>query len=171
MARPQLPPFVQFDTAFQHTGTGEMFVPRSDGQPGLVPTDWFFERVTQGQPRIDNLEGPRDLTVLITPWAFATQRTAERVLEALKEIAPRDIQLSVQSGDKNTRFPYSHDQLMIRAKRGQYKTRINAGLLASNIARSTATVDGVVKQFPGPAVQAASDELLRELDRQEQADK
>lgn len=148
-----------------------MFVPRSDGEPGLVPTDWFFERVTQGQPRIDNMDGPRDLKVLITPWAFATRRTAELVLEALKEITPRDVQLSIQARDKNTQFPYSHDQLHIRAKRGQHKARINAGMVASNIARTTATVDGTVKQFPSSALQAAADELLRELDKQEQADK
>lgn len=171
MARPFLPPFTQFDTAFQHNGTGEMHVPRSDGQPGLVATGFLFERVTQSLPAVTDMQGPRLAGVQLTPWAFATQQTAEAVLAALKPIMPSDVQLTIQAGDRNTQSPMSHEMLQIRAKRGQYKARINAGLLASNIARTTATVDGEVKQFPEPALEAARDELMRELDKLENADK
>lgn len=147
-----------------------MHVPRSDGQPGLVATGFVFERVTQSLPAVTDMQGPRLAGVQLTPWAFATPRTAEAVLDSLKPLMPGDVQLSLQKGDPNTQFPLSHDMLQIRAKRGQYKARINAGLLASNIGRTTATVDGEVRQFPVACFEAARDELLRELDKLEKAD-
>lgn len=159
--------FIQFDTAFQNTSAGEMYVPRSDGQPGLVPTGFCFEQVTQGQPKVTDMEGPRNLIVRVTPWAFATRHTAEMVREKLLPLVPGDVKLSIEPGDKNTQFPFSHDQLYICAKRGQHKARINAGLLASNIARTTATVDGEVKQFPKQHLEDAVVELVHELDRLE----
>jgi len=165
MAKKTSPLFAQFDSAFQHLDTGEMWVPRSDGAPGLVPTGYNFERVTQGQPSVRDLQGPRSLIIRITPWAFATQVSATRLMLNLREFVPASVELTLQAGDDNTQFPFSHTMWQIRGKQGQYKARINAGLLASNVARTTATLDGQVRQFPERALEAAALELQNELQR------
>jgi hypothetical protein len=159
--------FIQFDSAYQHPASGEMFVPASDGSGRLIPTGWYFERVTQSLPSVLNMEGPRTPGVPIRPWAFAAMISAGALLDDLKALLGSDVQLSLEAADDNTQFPYSHRQWQITAKRGDRRARINAGLLASNIARSTALLDGQIKQFPRPALEAAAGELLRELDREE----
>jgi hypothetical protein len=158
------PELIEFNGAFQNTATGEMFVPASDQSGKLLATGYFFERVTQGQPHVLNMEGPRVNQVRPSPWQWASQYTAVRVSSMLSEYLPLDVELTIQAGDKNTQFPYSHDQLYIRGKRGARKMRINAGLLANNIARSTAFLDGEVKQFPRPCLEATAAELLRGLE-------
>lgn len=165
MARKITPLFAQFDAAVQHLETGEMWVPRSDGAPGLVPTEHYFERVTQGQPSVTNMEGPRSLIIRITPWAFATQHTATAVMDQLKPFLPGGIDLTIQAGDDNTQFPFSATMWQIRGKQGPHKARLNAGLLASNIARTTATLGADVKRFPSPPLKDAAEELVRELER------
>jgi hypothetical protein len=159
--------FIQFDSAYQHAQTGEMFVPASDGSGRLIPTGWYFERVTQSLPSVMNMEGPRTPGVPIRPWAFAALISAGALLGDLEAMLGPSVQLSIEAADQNTQFPYSHNQWQIAAKRGERRARINAGLLASNIARSTALLDGQVKQFPKWALEAAAGELLRELDREE----
>jgi hypothetical protein len=157
------PDFTEFNGAFYRNATQEMYVPRSDEAPGLVPTGFFFEPVIQAQPGVQNMEGPRNFVVRPSPWQWARQDTAEYVMVLLKPYLP-GVELSLQKGDTNTQFPYSHDQWEIRAKRGARKARINAGLLAQNIARSTSTVDGEVKNFPAPRLEAAAAELLKGLE-------
>jgi hypothetical protein len=159
--------FIQYDSAYQHAASGEMFVPASDGSGRLIPTGWYFEHVTQSLPSVMNMEGPRTPGVPIRPWAFASLVSAGALLGDLQALLGDGIQLSVEAADENTQFPYSHRQWQITAKRGDSRARINAGLLASNIARSTALLDGQVKQFPRPALEAAAGELLRELDREQ----
>ena len=158
--------FIQFDSAYQHSASGEMFVPASDGSGRLIPTGWYFERVTQSLPSVLNMEGPRAPGVPIRPWAFAAMISAGALLNDLGSLLPSDIGLSLEAADDNTQFTYSHKQWQIVAKRGDTRARINAGLLASNIARSTALLDGQVKQFPRPALDAAAGELMRELERE-----
>jgi hypothetical protein len=152
-----------FDSAFQDKESGEMFVPASDGSGKLLPTGFAFELVTQSQPHVQNMEGPRFPGKIVSPWAFATQPTAENVLKRLKPFVPGAV-LYLEAADTNTQFPYSHDQLQIVALRGDREARINAGLLASNIARTTALLDGEVRQFPWSPLSAAAGELLRELE-------
>lgn len=156
--------FIQFDSAYQHPTSGEMFVPASDGSGRLIPTGWYFERVTQSLPTV-NIEGPRTPGVPIRPWAFATLISAGALVNDLNAMLGSDVDIFVEAADENAQFPYSHKQWQIVAKRGERRARINAGLLASNIARSTSLLDGQVKQFPKPALEAACSELLRELSK------
>lgn len=164
---PKQSQFIQFDSAYQHAATGEMFVPASDGSGRLIPTGWYFERVTQSLPHVLNMEGPRIPGVPVIPWAFATTSSAQRLLLELKDFGING-SLSIAKSDDNTQFPYSHEMLQIVATRGERVARINAGLLASNIARSTALLDGYVKQFPKPCLEAAAGELIRDLEHVEE---
>jgi hypothetical protein len=159
---------LKIDSAYQELNTGEMWVPASDGSGKLIPTGQYFERVTQSLPSINNMEGPRTPGVPIRPWAFARLETAWALMAELKAFLPSDVTLSVENADDNTQFPYSHPQRQITGKRGDRRARINAGLLASNIARSTALLDGFIQQFSQPALEAAAGELMRELDRVEE---
>lgn len=156
--------FIKWDSAYQHAASGEMFVPASDGSGRLLPTGWYFEPVSQSLPSVMNMEGPRTPGVPIRPWAFAAMVSAGALLGDLSAMLGDGVQLSIEAADENTQFPYSHRQWQITAKRGDRRARINAGLLASNIARSTAFLDGQIRQFPTPALEAAAGELLRDLE-------
>lgn len=161
---PKVNPFLPFNNAYQHADTGEMWVPASDQSGMLVPTGYYFERVTQSLPNVNNMEGPRFPGVRISPWAFSAATTAADLLPAISSLVDRNVKVTIEPSSANTQFPYSHDMLQFVATRGDRKARINAGLLASNIARTTAVLDGQVKQFPAPALAAAAAELMRELE-------
>jgi hypothetical protein len=160
--------FIKHDSAYTHIATGEMWVPASDGSGMMLPTGQYFENVTQSLPSINDMEGPRTPGIVIRPWAFAKLESAWTLMEQLKAMVSSDVTLSVENSDANTQFPYSHPQRQIVGKRGDRRARINAGMLASNIARSTALLDGSIHQFPQPALEAAAGELMRELDRTEE---
>ena len=159
--------FIKFDTAYQKQSNGEMYVPSSDGAEHLIKTGYFFERVTQALPI---LGGQGKIvgytTVNLSPWAFATTETAMDVFNQLRLFTSNAYKLSLTEGDfDNGPFPRSHKEWQIQAEYSGKKARINAGLLASNIARTTAFVDGKVKQFPEPCLKDAAMELTRELER------
>lgn len=156
------PTFCEFTNAFQNNQTGEMFVPASDGSGRLLPTGYFFELLTQRQPAVDNMEGPRDQVVRLAPWAYARADTAAQMLSKLYDVFPENVNLTLQTADDNTQFPLSHKQWQIRLKQDGKAARINAGLLASNIARTT---DEWGRQTERPALEAARDELLREINK------
>ena len=155
---------VKVDSAYQDVATGEMWVPASDQSGKLIPTGQYFEVVTQSLPSVENMEGPRTPGIRIRPWAFAKSDTAQALVYELKPYLPNDVALSIENADENTQFPYSHPQRQIAGKRGEKKARINAGMLASNIARSTALLDGQIKQFPVPCLQGAAAEIMLQLD-------
>lgn len=154
--------FIQFDSVYQEILTGEMFVPASDQSGRLVPTGFYFMRVTQQLPLVEDMQGPRVNRVVLTPWAFATSQTALQICNSLQPLL-KD-KLTLEPADANSQFPYSAKQWQIAAVRGNRKARVNAGLIASNIARTTAVVDGKVKQFPDMALRLAADELVTELE-------
>jgi hypothetical protein len=158
--------FIEFGNVWQKASTGEMFVPASDNSGWKVPTGYYFQRVTQSQPSVQNPEGPRLPGVALTPWAFATALTALQVMTMLQPVA--NYPLSLEFADENTQFPLSHREYQIAAVKGNRKARVNAGLLASNIARTTAVLDGKVKQFPNEALKLAAMELANELEREEE---
>lgn len=148
------PDLIPFDNVWLHSQTGEMFVARSDGAEGKVPTNFFFNIFWQQNPaEFANLPNG----VAVGPWAFARQLTAERVMAMVKYFMPQDIEINMSLNGEGGQF-------QIQAKRAGKTARINAGLLASAIARTTATVDGMVKQFPDQVLRDAANELIRELE-------
>jgi len=158
--------YIKFDSAYQKLSTGEMFVPASDDSGNLIRTKYFFQRVTQVQPILgaDNVVVGQ-ATVGLSPWAFATTETAADVYSQLKPYVPKEYTLSLEESDYNPAGGVrSHKEFQIVARYGNKIARINAGLLASNLARTTAFVDGKIKQFPHSALKAAAEELIREIE-------
>lgn len=160
----------EFENMFQDDDTGEAFVKRSgveavtDPEKDLLPTGFTFEKAAQMLPDPNNMDGPLLPGNRISPWATATRDTAYKMLTALRPLVPGAI-LSIEEGEHDPHFKLSHPQLHIGAKMDGRYARSNAGLLASYIARSTAFLDGKIKQFPEPHLKAAADELIRELNR------
>jgi hypothetical protein len=154
---------------------GEMFVPRSDGKDGLVPTGQFFYAVFQSLPADPTLpDGPRQ-NIYIPPWAHALPDTASTINVMIRtwltDHNHTDVHTTLSVASTNASFPLSHAQIQILASRvvtnnNYVHARVNAGMNAASIGRSTATVDGGVKQFPDPVIELACQELLRELDTQ-----
>lgn len=173
LAQPQLRSWPG-DPTYHDSKTGEMLVRRSDGADGLVHTKLYFFPVSQSLPAdasLPEIAHGRTESKFIPPWAHADPVTASdmvsRVRQRLADLNQGGVKVIISVADANAQFPLSHPQFQIAASQvvdGQLvRARINAGLLAQQIGRSTATVDGEVKQFPIPAVNNAVDELLREL--------
>lgn len=131
-----------------------------------IPTGWFFERPTQVLPLPENPETGRH-TVTVIPWAFATAATAQRVREAMQ--LHTQMPLEIFKGDQNPHFPLSVVQRYIGVQ-GQPRTvSVNAGLVASYIARTTARVsDGLggmrVVQNDRLAIAGAIESLARAIE-------
>lgn len=126
-----------------------------------VRTGWHFLLPAQALPSGgENLDTNRVAT-RISPWGFASRATAER-LRGLLQPMMQDAGLSVVAGDQNSQFPYSTLQLYISAGGS---AKINAGLLASEIARTTFfdTVNKRVVQTDREALAGAVLSLQAEL--------
>ncbi len=143
----------------QNTETGEAVC-------NGIPTGWFFELPTQLAPTPDNPETDRQ-RVTVTPWAFATPSTAQRVLEAIWKhtLMPCEI----FQGDPNDQFPISVPMRHIGVQDQPRRVAVNAGLVAAAIARTTAEVgDGMggkrIVQNANPAIAQAIYSLLTEID-------
>lgn len=150
---------VTYEGMEQDAATGEAIV-------NGIPTGWFFELPTQLAPAPDNPETGRQ-RVTVTPWAFATPSTAQRVLEAIWKhtLMPCEI----FQGDPNDQFPISVPMRHIGLQGQPRRVAVNAGLVASQIARTTARVsDGQggtkIVQNANPAIAQAIFSLLAEID-------
>jgi len=158
----------KFENMFQDDDGQALVASNDPAKSGgeTLETGFYFEKVTQMLPDPNSMDGPLLPGKRISPWATATRDTAYKMYEALKPLVPGAI-LSIVEGEHDPYFKLSHPQLHIGAKMDGRQARVNAGLLASYIARSTAFVDGQLKQFPEPHLKAAADELIRELTREE----
>lgn len=119
---------VTYEGMEQDTATGEAIV-------NGIPTGWFFEQPTQLLPVPESPETGRH-TLSVMPWAFATVATAQRVREAMQ--LHTQMPLEVFSGDQNQHFPLSVRQRYIGVQSQPRTVSVNAGLVASYIARTTA---------------------------------
>lgn len=161
---PPFPPPETADTSTyegmeQDNRTGEAIV-------NGIPTGWAFARPTQLVPTADNPETGRQ-SVNVTPWGFASASTAQRVLEAMQ--AKTGLVLDIFKGDKNEQFPTSVLQRYIGVHGQPRRVAVNAGLIASYIARTTCEVsDGKggkkIVQNAEPAIVQALLELWREIE-------
>lgn len=103
-----------------------------------IQTGFYFERPMQTVPIPGNAETGR-MDVRVTPWGFATASTAQRVLELLQQHT--QLTLEIFKGDQNDQFPTSVVQCHIGVQGQPRRVAVNAGLVASAIARTTAEVD------------------------------
>lgn len=147
----------------QNTETGEAVC-------NGIPTGWFFELPTQLAPTPDNPETGRQ-RVTVTPWAFATPSTAQRVLELLWRHT--QIPCEIFQGDANEQFPISVPMRHIGVEGQPRRVAVNAGLVAAEIARTTAEVsDGQggkkIVQNANPAIALAIFSLLTEIDGEQE---
>lgn len=143
----------------QDSSTGEAIV-------NGIPTGWTFECPTQLVPLAENPETGRQ-SVTVTPWGFASASTAQRVLEAMQ--AKTGLVLEIFKGDQNSQFPFSVLQRYIGVEGQPRRVSVNAGLVASYIARTTCEVsDGKggkkIVQHAEPVVAEALVELWRGID-------
>lgn len=150
---------VTYEGMEQDAATGEAIV-------NGIPTGWFFERPTQVTPLASDPETGRHV-VDLNPWAFATPSTAQRVLEAIWKhtLMPCEI----FHGDPNEQFPITAPMRHIGVQGQPRRVAVNAGLIASQIARTTARVsDGQggtkIVQNANPAIAQAIFSLLAEID-------
>jgi hypothetical protein len=137
--------FKQYDTAFQDSTDGQMYVAASDDSGNKVPTGMFFEIPTGVFAK--------------SPWAQAQQQTADLILPQLEAKLPPEVKLRVSSGKDGLQYEATLDGRTARA---------SCGLLASDIGRTTAVLpDGkggtITKQSPDPALTATADALMKEL--------
>lgn len=122
---------LRFENMELETSTGEAFI-------NGLPTGWTFEFVMQGLPAAgENIDTSRAFQ-LVTPWAYATEATARRVLDMLSQNTRRV--LRIELGDTNTTFPTTVRQRYIVANENGKRASVNAGLVAAYIARTTALV-------------------------------
>lgn len=131
-----------------------------------IRTGWFFERPKQVVPAPDNPETGLQ-RVEVTPWAFATASTAQRVLEAIWRHTLMPCELF--HGDPNEHFPISAPMRHIGVQGQPRRVAVNAGLIASQIARTTARLgDGLggfkIVQNQNAAIGQAIFALLREIE-------
>lgn len=148
-----------FEGMEQAPATGEAIV-------NGIPSGWFFEQPTQLTPLPENPETGRH-SVAVMPWAFATAATAQRVRETMQ--LHTQMPLEIFAGDQNAQFPLSVRQRYIGVQ-GQPRTvSVNAGLVASYIARTTARVsDGAggtrIVQNDRLAIAGAIESLARAIE-------
>lgn len=159
----------EFENMLFDTVTGEAISFQNKGLPDerQNPTGWFFEAVSQDQPESTGPDAKPDKKkkVLISPWGFASDASAQRLAEILKPYLPGGASIvGISFGDKNTAFPYSHLQREIIISYNGKPYRQNAGLLAQSIARTTFydPVHKEIRQFPDQPVAMAIAELMRD---------
>lgn len=150
---------ITYEGMEQDSFTGEAIV-------NGIRTGWSFERPTQLVPLASNPETGRQ-SVTVTPWGFASASTAQRVLEAMQ--AKTGLVLEIFKGDQNSQFPLSVLQRYIGVEGQPRRVAVNAGLVASYIARTTCEVsDGKggkkIVQNAEPSILLAIAELWREMD-------
>ena len=149
---------IRFENMEFETTTGEAFV-------NGYPTGWHFEFAMQGLPAPgENMDTSRKLT-LISPWGFATMETAEKIRKMMQSNTGRS--LRIEDGDENTQFPLYVRQRYIVASENGRKASVNAGLVASQICRSTAWVSdgqGGIKRVQNSA--SAIAEALATIERE-----
>lgn len=102
-----------------------------------IRTGWYFERPVQVVPVASNPETGRS-AVAVTPWGYATASTAQRIMELMQAHTQR--QLELFKGDPNPQFPVSVLQRYVGVQGQPRRVSVNAGLIASYIARTTAEV-------------------------------
>lgn len=148
----------------QNTMTGEAFMILLVGaEESYTPSGWFFHRVGQMLP---DGSGPMDTSfgvARISPWAFATDETADRLVKLFRMLAP-DLSVTIHLGDRNERFPTNVEQLFVRfiGEGGQIEDR-NAGLIASRLARNgESQLESLLKEELG-TVRAGLESKLRLL--------
>lgn len=123
---------LRFENMEFETTTGEAFVINN------LPTGWKFEFVMQGLPAPgENIDTSRTFQ-LVTPWAYATEATATRVMQLMAAHTQRA--LHVEFGDANSQFPTTVRQRYIVSTENGKRASVNAGLVAVQIARTTALV-------------------------------
>src|SRR5574337_594708 len=117
---------IYMEGAYYDPATGEMLVPHNDGRGGLIRTGYTFVQPIQSLPRAEAPDGPR-YPVALSPWGFATAKTAEEVRVMLAGVVPVDVELTIQDGERNAHFPISERPLEIRArsKESGRKVRLN----------------------------------------------
>lgn len=122
----------------QDNSTGEAIV-------NGIQTGWYFERPTQIVPLPENPETGRQ-NITVKPWGFATASTAQRVLELLQ--VHTQLNLEIFKGEQDSAFPTSVTQRYIGVAGQPRRVAVNAGLIASQIARTTCEVsDGKGGQY------------------------
>ncbi len=132
-----------------------------------LQTGMYFERVTQYVPNPDNPDGPHIATNVI-PWGFATRYTADSILEMLRREMPGEtlaVSFSPSPGLFQTSIPQRH--VMVEVDGRMLITSVNVGLIAAQIARTTAVVmdgaGGTKKvQSPQEAIAQAAAAVRRE---------
>lgn len=155
------------DRALQDPKTGEMLLPNNDQeQSNYIATGWTFEVVTQSQPRADDLGGPNTNQVKLSPWQFATPDTALRTLQLIHPYIDEKIPLEIRPEDRNERFPTNKDKLSIYGTLNDREKSINCGLLAEQIARSSAYLDGQLKQNSTTPLREAAQTLMASLEHE-----
>lgn len=149
---------LRFENMEFEMSTGEAFV-------NGYPTGWTFEFVMQGLPAPgENIDTSRQFQ-LVTPWAYATSETANRIATLMRLNTGRPMR--VEFGDENAAFPTTVRQRYISASDGRRKASVNAGLVASQIARTTAWVSdgqGGMRRVQNSA--AAIAEALATIERE-----
>lgn len=151
--------FASYEGMEQNLSTGEAIV---DG----IQTGWYFERAVQILPTPWDMETGRHL-MYVAPWAFATLATARRVLDLMQ--AHTQMRLVLFNGDQNLHFPTSVLQRHIGVKDQPKRIAVNAGLIASYIARTTARLsDGAggtrIVQNNRLAIAGAIESLARAIE-------
>lgn len=126
-----------------------------------VRTGWHFLLPAQALPSGGEHLDTNRVATRVSPWGFATPATAEKLHAALAPMMG-DTKLRIIAGDQNSQFPYSTLQLYISAGGS---AKINAGLLASEIARTTFydTINKRVVQTDREALAGAVLSLQAEL--------
>lgn len=129
-----------------------------------LETGWHFERVVQALPTPGGNPDVDSSAQLISPWAFATQDTAGRILSMIYA-ADNRLDVAVEAQEQNDRFPTNVQQLQITARMDDKRARVNAGLVASQIARTTAwdAPNKRIIQSPNEAINGAVASLKLEL--------
>lgn len=129
-----------------------------------LETGWYFENTVQALPTPGGNPDVDSSAQAISPWAFATQDTARRVLSMIYDKWQWN-GLAVEAEEPNVRFPTNVQQLQIAATDGEKKARVNAGLVASQIARTTAwdAPNKRIVQSPNQSIDGAVADLKREL--------
>lgn len=126
-----------------------------------VRTGWHFLLPAQALPSGGEHLDTNRVATRVSPWGFATPATAEKLHAALAPMMG-DTKLRIITGDQNSQFPYSTLQLYVSAGGS---AKINAGLLASEIARTTFydTINKRVVQTDREALAGAVLSLQAEL--------
>gem|GEM_PF-5071857 len=158
-ALPTAHAFATYEAMEQNLSTGEAIV-------NGIQTGWYFERAVQLLPTPWDMETGRQLSY-VSPWAYATLATAMRVLNLMQ--VHTGMKLVLFDGDQNLHFPTSVLQRHIGVANAPRRVAVNAGLIASYIARTTSNVsDGKggtkIVQNDRLAIAGAIESLVRAIE-------